>query len=273
MDILVPGRTTDPDSRAALDQHQQKMLKMVAKGFYNELVNYGIKGSQVLAVAGHLLDNLIDQKIHAQNKKAEFYNSLFGIRDIQDQWQTAHCLTMHDVAIRPMPPTLVPLVLAWLSAPTIRENFYPPFPQNPEKLAHYFQDPGREYFCIEHANKPVGIIGAENIDLDSGKLEMKKLVGNPNLRGKGIGKRATFLFLYRVFALRNFKKVYIHSLDINMRNINLNAKFGFEVEGVFFEEVVIQGERRDVVRMGLPASTWQNLFQPPIPANPAPMKF
>jgi RimJ/RimL family protein N-acetyltransferase len=273
MDILVPGRLTDPDSSAALDQHQQKMLKMVAKGFYNELVNYGIKGSQVLAVAGHLLDNLIDQKAHSQSKKAEFYNSLFGIRDIQDQWHTAQRLAMHEVAIRPMPSALIPQVLTWLSAPTIRENFYPPFPQNPDKLTRYFQESTREYFSIEHANKPAGIIGAENIDLDSGKLEMKKLVGDPNLRGKGIGKRATFLFLYHVFVLRNFNKVYIHSLDINMRNINLNSKFGFEVEGVFFEEVVIQDQRRDVVRMGLPASTWQNLFQPPIPANPAPMKL
>jgi RimJ/RimL family protein N-acetyltransferase len=264
MDIVVPGRantlSTDPDSSAALDQHQQKMLKMVAKGFYKELVNYGIKGSQVLTVAGHLLDNLIDQKTLPQNKKTEFYNRLFAIRDIQDEWSTAKRLSLQEVGLCPMPSALVPQVLAWLSGPNVRENFYPPFPQNAEKLMHYFQEPAREYFCIEHAGRPVGIIGAENIDGDSGKLEMKKLVGDPNLRGKGIGKRATFLFLYHVFTLRKFKKVYIHSLDVNMRNINLNAKFGFEVEGIFFEEVVIKDQRRDVVRMGLSAPVWWNLF-------------
>jgi hypothetical protein len=34
----------------------------------------------------------------------------------------------------------------------------------------------------------VGIVGGENLDLQAGKLEMKKLVGESGLQGKGIGK-------------------------------------------------------------------------------------
>jgi RimJ/RimL family protein N-acetyltransferase len=79
----------------------------------------------------------------------------------------------------------------------------------------------------------VGIVGGEEIDLTAGKLEMKKLLGEPGLQGKGIGKWATFGFLYHTFVIRKLNQVYIHSRDINMRNINLNSRFGFELEGVF----------------------------------------
>lgn len=34
------------------------MLKLVAKGFYKELIKYGVKEPEVLTVAEHLLDNV-----------------------------------------------------------------------------------------------------------------------------------------------------------------------------------------------------------------------
>ena len=89
---------------------------------------------------------------------------------------------------------------------------------------------------------------------------MRKLIGDPAMHGKGIGKRATFLFLYHVFLHRKFEKVYVHSMDTNIRNLNLNGKFGFELEGVFLQDVILQQERRDVVRMALVRSAWLELF-------------
>ena len=122
------------------------------------------------------------------------------------------------------------------------------------------QEPGREYLAIFHEGHFSGIIGAENLDAVSGKLEMRKLVGDSAMHGQGIGKRATFLFLYHVFVTRKFRKVYLHSLDINIRNLNLNGKFGFELEGVFLEDAVVDGHHRDVVRMALSAPVWLELF-------------
>lgn len=80
------------------------------------------------------------------------------------------------------------------------------------------------------------------------------------MHGKGIGKRATFLFLYHVFLIRKFAKVYIHSMDTNIRNLNLNGKFGFELEGVFLQDVLIRAQRCDVVRMALVRPVWLELF-------------
>ena len=62
--------------------------------------------------------------------------------------------------------------------------------------------------------------------------------------------------------IRNLNKVYIHSRDINMRNINLNSRFGFEIEGIFLEEVLAGEKHGDVVRMALFKQLWLQIFSP-----------
>jgi RimJ/RimL family protein N-acetyltransferase len=247
------------EASAAKRQYHEQMLKLVAKGFYHELINYGVNEAEVLTVAGHLLDNVM-KKAGPANMAADYYNQLFAIKDVKDEWAAARRLSVQQVKIAPMDLRFIPQIAAWLRTPAIRESFYPQFPDSEEELAGYFKAPTCEYFSIFHEQNLAGIIGAENIDSGSARLEMRKLVGDPAMHGKGIGKRATFLFLYHVFVIRKFRKVCLHSLDINLRNLNLNGKFGFQVEGVFLEEVEIKNKRRDVVRMALAAPVWLELF-------------
>ncbi len=249
----------DQGSAPVTQQRHEQMLKLVAKGFYNELINYGVNQSEIVAVAGHLLDNLLHQSGSA-NKKNEYYNQLFRIKDIQDEWSAAKRLTVNQVSLAPLESSLIPAIAVWLKDPLTRESFIPAFPATEQELSDYFKNPARRYFRIFFQNELAGIIGAENIDHEAAKLEMRKLVGNAAMHGKGIGKQATVLFLYYVFEVLKFQKVYLHSTDINMRNLNLNNKFGFELEGVFFEDAVVQGKKTDVVRMALRRSVWRELF-------------
>lgn len=240
-------------------QYHEQMLKLVAKGFFNELINYGVNEAEVLTVAGHLLDHVL-HKGGPTSKEPQYYNRQFSVKDVEDEWEEKGRLRLKQVSITPMDPRLVPRIAAWLEAPAMRESFYPMFPGSEAELGRYFEAPDRQYFSIFCDQDLAGIIGAENIDTESAKLEMRKLVGDPEMHGKGIGKLATFLFLYHVFMIRKFRKVYLHSLDINIRNLNLNGKFGFELEGVFLEEAVIQDQSRDVVRMALSGPQWLALF-------------
>jgi RimJ/RimL family protein N-acetyltransferase len=89
---------------------------------------------------------------------------------------------------------------------------------------------------------------------------MRKLIGDSSQRGKGIGKRATFLFLYYTFLMANREKVFLHSLDVNLRNLTWNGKFGFYLKGVFFEDILIDSEAHDVARMALTKPVWLELF-------------
>ena len=249
----------DEDPALVLTQRREQMLRLVAKGFYNELINYGVTVNEVLTVAGHLLDNIMAKGV-LSGRQTDYYNRLFTVRDVQDRWESSRRLAIQEVSLAPLDTGQIPRIVTWLQEPAIRDSFYPRFPDTEEELSRYVRTPTRSYFAISHGNELVGIIGAEQLDGESAKLEMRKLVGDPRMHGRGIGKLATFLFLYHTFEIRKFRKVFIYSMDVNVRNLNLNSRFGFELEGVFFENARVQDTWRDVVRMSLSSSVWSSLF-------------
>ncbi len=247
------------DKEIAGKNQRDQMLKLVAKSFYNELTNYGVSDQEVIHMASHLLDNLM-AKESKPAEGVEYYNGIFTLASVKDEWTDCKQLAVQHVTLRPLQPTEASKVSTWLKAPGVRESFVPEFPEKQSELRTYFADPTREYFGIHYDDQLVGFIGGENIDPAAGKLEMKKLVGESGLQGKGIGKRATFGFLYHVFMIRNLNKVYIHSRDINIRNINLNSRFGFELEGVFLNDIIAGDKHQDVLRMALFKPLWLQIF-------------
>jgi RimJ/RimL family protein N-acetyltransferase len=258
--MRFPAAMDEQSDKEIADEKQRgQMLKLVAKGFYNELTNYGVRNHEIVQVASHLLDNLLaTEKKPAEG--VEYYNEMFTLASVRDEWVDHKQLGIQHVTLRPLELSDVSKVLVWLQVPAIRESFVPPFPRNQNELRKYFTHPTREYFGVYYNDQLVGIVGGENIDLRAGKLEMKKLVGESGLRGKGIGKRATFGFLYYAFMIRNLNKVYIHSRDINMRNVNLNSRFGFEFEGLFLDDITVDDKHQDVLRMALFKSLWLQIF-------------
>lgn len=240
-------------------KQRDQMLKLVAKSFYNELTNYGVSDQEVIHMASHLLDNLL-----AKEKKpaegVEYYNGIFTVASVKDEWTDRKQLGVQHVTLRPLESSDINKVSTWLKLPAVRESFVPAFPEKQSELRKYFADPTREYFGIQYDDQLVGVVGGEHIDVTAGKLEMKKLVGESGLQGKGIGKRATFGFLYYAFMIRNLNKVYIHSPDVNIRNINLNSRFGFELEGLFLHDIIVGDKHQDVLRMALFKPLWLQIF-------------
>jgi len=247
------------DKEIAGKKQRDQMLKLVAKSFYNELTNYGVSEHEIFNMASHLLDNLL-AKESKPAEGVEYYNDIFTLASVKDEWTECKQLAVQHVTLRPLQPPDFSKLSTWLKTPAVRESFVPAFPEKQSELRNYFADPTREYFGIYYDDQLVGIVGGENIDLTAGKLEMKKLVGESGLQGKGIGKRATFGFLYYAFMIRNLNKVYIHSRDINMRNINLNSRFGFELEGVFIDDIIVGDKHQDVLRMALFKPLWLQIF-------------
>jgi len=250
-----------------VDQRREQILKLVTRAFFKELRRYGIKEDEIVRVASHLLDNILSQKDGRRHQQSADRNDGRSLTDVEftvdavsDRWERERTLSLDKVSLRPFAMSLVPLVDDWLRVPAVRDSFVSPFPETEAGLRDYFARPNQEYFAIHHDGTAVGIIGGENIDRQAEKLEMKKLVGDPDMRGKGIGKRATFLFLHHAFSALRMHKVYVHSRDINVRNINLNSGFGFELEGAFLEDTKIAGQRVDLVRMALLSPIWDALF-------------
>ena len=109
------------------DQRHGQMLRLVAKGFYRELINYGVNEAEVLTVAAHLLDNVLN-KAWSRNDQADYYNRLFSLKDVEDNWAKAKRLGIQQVSVLPLDLRLVPQIAAWLRVPAIRDSFYPRFP-------------------------------------------------------------------------------------------------------------------------------------------------
>ena len=256
---LMAAMDQQSDKEIAGKKQRDQMLRLVAKSFYNELTNYGVSENEVIHMASHLLDNLL-AKESKPAEGVEYYNGIFNLSSVKDEWTDGKQVAVQHVTLQPLQAPEVGKVSKWLKVPAIRESFVQAFPEKQSELRNYFDDPTREYFGIHYDDQLVGIVGGENIDLTAGKLEMKKLVGEPGLQGKGIGKRATFGFLYYAFMIRNLNKVYIHSRDINIRNINLNSRFGFELEGIFLNDIIVGDKHQDVLRMALFKPLWLQIF-------------
>ena len=160
------------DKEIASKKQRDQMLKLVAKGFYNELINYGVGQAEVIRVASHLLDNLL-AKEKRPDKDLGYYNGIFTLASVKDEWADRKQLAVQHVTLRPLQSQDISKVAGWLKDRAVRESFVPAFPENKNKLQEYFSQPTREYFSIDYNDKAVGIVGGENIDTTAGKLERK----------------------------------------------------------------------------------------------------
>jgi len=98
--------------------------------------------------------------------------------------------------------------------------------------------------------KPIGALAYLDHDDGQRRAELRKLIGDSEYRGKDLAEEATRLWIaYGLDALK-LDKIYVSTLQANLGNIRLNERIGFQVEGLLRDEVLIDGVRHDVLRMG-----------------------
>ena len=102
-----------------------------------------------------------------------------------------------------------------------------------------------------HEDIPVGCVAYLGFNSEQKKAELRKLIGDPAMRGRGLAKEATRLWIrYGIKGLK-LKKIYLSTLNTDIRNIRLNEALGFKVEGILRNEICVAGVYHDILRMGL----------------------
>lgn len=96
---------------------------------------------------------------------------------------------------------------------------------------------------------PIGILAFLDHDKLQRKAELRKLIGEPDYRGKGFAKEATKLWIEFGLSGLGIKKIYLNTLDTNIRNIKINEELGFQVEGILRNEFFFNNEYHDVLKM------------------------
>ncbi len=239
---------------------QTEMLKLVTQSFCRELINFGVPKTSLPTIASEVLDYVMNGR-ERPSLTSDQGASPLNRSEIVEGGIFKDSIKYGDIVIRPLDIDHLSTVAIWLETTDVQRHFAVPFPTSLEDLVEYFfNTPSHSYFGIYYEDAFVGIIGGEQIDYRLRRVEMKKLIGDRDYRGHGIGKTATFLWLHHVFNQQKFNKVFIYSLDTNLRNINLNNQLGFDLEGILFEDAMLDGEYCDVARMGLLKSMWDELF-------------
>ncbi len=116
---------------------------------------------------------------------------------------------------------------------------------------HLIASPSNLLGVIEHEGEPAGCVAYLDYDARQKRAELRKMIGDPKKRGRGLAREATELWLGYGAGALGLKKVYLNTLSTHIGNIKINEELGFRVEGILRSEVLVDGEHRDVLRMGL----------------------
>lgn len=112
-------------------------------------------------------------------------------------------------------------------------------------------DPDNLIGVIEHEGRAVGAMGFLQIDRQQRRAELRKVIGEPALRGQGLGTEATRLWVGYGLRRLGLRKIYLYTLASHQANVRLNEQLGFRVEGVLHREVRIDGVDHDLLRMAM----------------------
>jgi diamine N-acetyltransferase len=106
-------------------------------------------------------------------------------------------------------------------------------------------------FIIEDNNNKIGSVYLRDIDNNNLKAEFGIFIGDFNNTSKGYGREATFLILRYAFNTLKLNKVFLRVLTSNYQAIKSYEKVGFIKEGIAREDVIIDGEKHDILFMSI----------------------
>jgi RimJ/RimL family protein N-acetyltransferase len=140
----------------------------------------------------------------------------------------------------------------WLSDPHGRNFFLPRLPTGSETCGEFLARNAEHIAIVMRTDKtPIGAVAFLHHDPIHRRAELRKIIGDPAARRQGYAREATRLWIRFGFEVLGLRKIYLDTLDTNLRNIRLNESLGFVVEGILRNEFVLDGQECDVLRMGL----------------------
>jgi RimJ/RimL family protein N-acetyltransferase len=120
-----------------------------------------------------------------------------------------------------------------------------------QTVEHLIQRPTNLIGMVTVDGRPVGCVAYLDHRADQARAELRKMIGERDMRGRGLAREAAVLWLGYGLGALGLKKIYLTTLVTHVGNIKINEELGFRVEGVLRNEVFIDGEYHDVLRMGL----------------------
>ncbi len=232
----------------------QQTVEAFARNFFKQASEYGFGQLDYIRFVNQLLDISMKNTVSVRSRVNGATDQVRRPDTLHEQVSLELPIDGKHVRIRAYQPTDSDrnLIKSWLSD---RHGRHFLLSRTTSKTVAFDElaDNGSNIFGLitEHDNTPIGSVAFLDYDAKQRKAELRKLIGEPDMRGKGLAKEATRLWIrYGIEALA-LKKVYLNTLNTNIKNIKLNEELGFEFEGILRNEVFFDGQYHDVLRMGM----------------------
>lgn len=92
----------------------------------------------------------------------------------------------------------------------------------------YLGNPQKKFFTIKYENKPVGLLGFNDISKESGSAELFIMLGESEVRGKGLGRKSMEWMIEYGFKDLGLNKLELGVLRKNIPAVRLYEKLGFK---------------------------------------------
>lgn len=109
-------------------------------------------------------------------------------------------------------------------------------------------------------DKLIGFVSLWEISWSHSEAWVGIGIGERDYWGKGYGSEAMQLVLRYAFSELNLHRVSLGVFSYNPRAIRSYEKCGFRQEGVINQAFVREGQRWDLINMGILRREWQNLY-------------
>jgi len=223
-------------------------VEAVARGFYRQIVEYGFQERDQLRFVNEFLDMVMTSQ------------SGTTVLERNVSWKDPHKssvkqlpLQSERVSIEAFEPRVhTRIVEEWINTPEGRMFLLSRVTSRELGIEEVIESEGNILGLITLIDRtPIGLLAYLNWDRRQRKAELRKLVGKRSCRGKGLGREATGLWIKYGFHSLGLHKIYLTTLDTNIRNIKLNESLGFRTEGVLRDECRFDNSYHDVLRMSL----------------------
>lgn len=166
---------------------------------------------------------------------------------------------MSDVRLRDITPRDEHQVLAWRNAPDVRRWMYTDHEISAEEHARWWRalplDPTRRAFIAMLNDAPVGFASLSAIDRANKTCDWAYYLGDPSVRGQGVGAMVEFRVIEYVF-LDGFERLGCEVLIDNAPVWKLHESFGFARAAILKARAIKAGAPVDVLRLELARDVW-----------------
>ncbi len=219
-------------------------IKTIAASFLRQAQKYGFTLNDYLRFTNYLLDEALSLTgtIQKQETKAIYDFNSHKKLPIETERLIIRQVVKKDLSI----------IKEWLKDKEGRLFLLSRLVHPPQTIEEIFESENNilGLICLKDKT-PIGLIAYLDIDEYHRKAELRKMIGITKERGKGYGNEATKAWIeYGLFTL-NLEKIYLTTINTDIKNIRINEALGFRIEGLLRNELIIDGEQHDVLQMSL----------------------